>query len=67
MVDVVWIVNKDYVSSTKPSDRIYTAKQRSEPSTAPSFVTAFVFACKTTRPLTLFPCINQVFESGRTF
>lgn len=56
-VDVVWIANNYLVLSTQPSDRIYTAEQRSEPSTEPSFFTAFVFTyCleKTYFAVTLF-------------
>uniref|UniRef100_H3DE19 Zmp:0000000936 n=1 Tax=Tetraodon nigroviridis TaxID=99883 RepID=H3DE19_TETNG len=30
IVDVVWIVNNDFVSSTQASDRIYTAEQKQE-------------------------------------
>lgn len=44
IVDVVWIAKKQFVFTTQPSDRIYTAEQQSEPSTLPSFLTA----CKTT-------------------
>lgn len=44
LVDVVWTVKNDFVFSTQPSDRIYTAEQRSEPSTEPPVTTA---ACKT--------------------
>lgn len=44
IVDVVWIAKKQFVFSTQPSDRIYTAEPQSEPSTPPSSFTA----CKTT-------------------
>lgn len=40
IVDVIWFFNNDFVSSTQPSDRIYTAEQKSEPSAVPFFITA---------------------------
>lgn len=40
LVDVVWTVKDDFVFSTQPSDWIYTAEQRSEPSAGPPVPTA---------------------------
>lgn len=66
LVDVVWIVNDDFVFSTQPSDRIYTAEQRSEPSTEPPVTTAAckrrILLCDSIFPLTRFLSQEQPFK-----